>query len=155
MFSQPASHLRSGLGPIAPRVTSRSPRLGQQDTAAGDSGAAASDVPENFAGELLEQERLQKSDIETLFDMLPKEHPPRQEEGQAGGTSFSTGCYSKGGITGLRHNTTAYPKSTRVLVRFASQTFPSLRFTTLSLFDGVKTPMHRDSRNGPRMGYAL
>ena len=106
-------------------------------------------MPEDFAGELLEQERLQRSDIQTLFDMLPKEHPPRQEEGQTGGTSFTTGCYSKGGITGLRHNTTAYPKSTRVLVRFARQTFPSLRFTTLALFDGVKTPMHRDSRNGP------
>ena len=103
-----------------------------------------SDLPEVLAKELLEQPSCQKAEVERLFDMLPKEVPPRRE-GEAEGSSFSTGCYSKGGITGLRHNTTAHPMTTKL----ACQTFPSIRFTTLSLCDGVKTPMRRDSRSGP------
>ena len=143
----PASHPRSGLGPIAPRVRTECAQHGQQDTATGEAGVTASGLPESFAEQLLELPSCRRADIEKLFDMLPKELPPRQEEGQPGGTSFSTGCYSKGGITGLRHNTSAYPLSTKLLARFAAQTFPSISFTTL--FDGVRTPMHRDSRNGP------
>ena len=134
VFNQPAHHPRSGLGPTAPRVTTERAQPGQQDTTTGESGAASPHAPETFAEEILKRPECQRSEVERLFDMLPKELPPRQEEGQAEGTSFSTGCYSKGGITGLRHNTMAYPKSTRLLVRFARQVFPSLSFSTLSLF---------------------
>ena len=149
MFSQPASHPSSGLGPNAPRVNSeRPPRAGQGPTT-GEAGAQVSDAPEVLAEELLKNPSCARAEVERLFDMLPKEVRSRREEGEAEGSSFSTGCYSKGGITGLRHNTTAYPMATKLLVRFACQTFQSMRFTTLSLFDGVKTPMHRDSRNGP------
>ena len=149
VFRQPASHPSSGLGPDAHRVDLEHVSQTGQDTTTGEAGAHSSDAPEVLAEEILKRPSCTRAEVERLFDMLPKEVPPRREEGEAEGSSFSTGCYSKGGITGLRHNTTAFPLSTKLLVRFACQVFPSMHFTTLSLFDGVKTPMHRDSRNGP------
>ena len=50
---------------------------------------------------------------------------------------------------GLRSNTKDRPRSTEVMTRFAKQTRPGFVFTTLSVFQGVKTPMHKDSRNAP------
>ena len=149
VFSQPASHPSSGLGPNALRVSSERPSRAHQGTTTGEAHAQVSDAPEVLAEELLKRPICTRAEVERLFDMLPKEVPPRREEGEAEGSSFSTGCYSKGGITGLRHNTTAFPMATKLLARFACHIFQSTHFTTLSLFDGVKTPMHRDSRNGP------
>ena len=50
---------------------------------------------------------------------------------------------------GLRSNTKDRPRSTEVMTRFTKQTRPGFVFTTLSVFQGVKTPMHKDSRNAP------
>ena len=77
-----------------------------------------------------------------LFKLLPKERPPRGEE-------RGTGSYCKGVLVGLRSNTKDRPRSTEIMTRFAKQTRPGFIFTTLSVFQGVKTPMHKDSRNAP------
>ena len=84
-----------------------------------------------------------------LFKLLPKEKPPRGEERDDGSSSFSTGSYCKGVLVGLRSNTKDRPRSTEIMTRFAKQTRPGFIFTTLSVFQGVKTPMHKDSRNAP------
>ena len=88
-------------------------------------------------------------EIVELFKLLPKEKPPRGEEQDDGSSSFSTGSYCKGGLVGLRTNTRDRPLATEAMARFARQTQPGFVFTTLSVFQGVKTPMHKDSRNAP------
>ena len=124
VFSQPASHPSSGLGPNAPKVSSERPSRAHQGTTAGEAHAQVSDAPEVLAEELLKRPSCTRAEVERLFDMLPQEVPPRREEGEAEGSSFSTGCYSKGGITGLRHNTTAFPMATKLLARFARSSSP-------------------------------
>ena len=95
MFSQPASHPSSGLGSDAHRVDLEHTSQTGQDTTAGEAGAHSSDAPEVLAEEILKRPSCTRAEVERLSDMLPKEVPSKKEEGEAEGSSFSTGCWPK------------------------------------------------------------
>ena len=96
-----------------------------------------------------------RDEVVALFRLLPKEDPPRGSHDDDGATSFSTGAYCKGGLVGLRANYRRNPVASEVLASFVRQSHPTCAFSTLSLFQGVKTPMHKDSRNAPYANLVL
>ena len=111
-----------------------------------DTGAEVD--PEALAEELLASEGLlDKMQILRLFEALPREHPPRATTGDVQGSAFTTGAYCKGPLVGLRHNTTACPKSTQVLTKYLDQIAPAFQASAISIFENVRTVAHRDSRN--------
>ena len=104
--------------------------------------------PEDYARSILQGElEVTASHIMHLFSLLPREKPPRASEPSVG-SSFTVGCYMQGGVGGLRHHTMQYPATARLLCTFVQKQAPEHYFTTISLFENVKTPMHRDGRNG-------
>ncbi|CAE7249029.1 unnamed protein product [Symbiodinium sp. CCMP2592] len=62
-------------------------------------------------------------------------------------SSFSTGAYNKGGLTGLRKACHDFPLATKCLVRFVRSVRPFHPFSTISIYDNVCTALHKDSRN--------
>ncbi|CAE7528686.1 IPI1 [Symbiodinium sp. CCMP2592] len=86
---------------------------------------------------------IEQSDVLKLFDCLPKAAPQR---GSGGGISFTTGAFAKVKV-GLRSNVAVFPKSTQVLAAFVRQSAPAHKFTTVVIFDGVRTSPHRDQQN--------
>ncbi|CAE7332120.1 unnamed protein product, partial [Symbiodinium microadriaticum] len=121
-----------------------------------DVGAGCPDSPEahlhaaeKFASELLAGgSTLQAKDLERVYDLLPKETSPRDPDGRTP-SSFSSGAYNKGGVTGLRKAIQDFPKATRCLTHFVRTVRPQHVFSTVSLYDNVCTSLHRDSRNSP------
>ncbi|CAE7611856.1 unnamed protein product, partial [Symbiodinium sp. KB8] len=114
-----------------------------------DSSEAHLHAAEKFACELLTGgSTLQAKDLERLYDLLPKETSPRDPDGRTP-SSFSSGAYNKGGITGLRKAIQDFPKATRCITHFVRSVRPQHVFSTVSLYDNVCTSLHRDSRNSP------
>ena len=114
-----------------------------------DSSEAHLHAAEKFACELLAGgSTLQAKDLERLYDLLPKETSPRDPGGRTP-SSFSSGAYNKGGITGLRKAIQDFPKATRCLTHFVRTVRPQHVFSTVSLYDNVCTSLHRDGRNSP------
>ena len=128
-----------------PPARAAGPRL---DSTSGSRDAGAEVDPEALAEELLASEGpLDKRQILKLFEALPREHPPRATTGDVQGSAFTTGAYCKGPLVGLRHNTTACPKSTEVLTKYLDQIAPAFQASAISVFENVRTVAHRDSRN--------
>lgn len=113
-------------------------------------------VAEIFACECLSKgKKLQRSDVEHLYGLLPIENSsPREDLGDCG-SSFITGAFSKGGIVGLRFNTRAYPASTALLFQYLRQELPDFACSTIALFQNTLTAVHKDSRNGRHPNAAL
>ena len=92
-------------------------------------------------------------DIKRLFNLVDKAPSPRPCIGDRRNeeelSSFSTGCFRRGGVIGLRKNTTRFPLTTKVLVQFAKAKLPNQVFTTLTLFSNTSTQPHRDFCNAP------
>ena len=95
--------------------------------------------PEAAAEKLLAlQGPLETHHIRHLFSFMLREAPPRDSASSEPGSSFTTGAYCKGGLVGLRHYTSALPKTTRVLTTFLQQVEPGaseprqLRSSTMS-----------------------
>ncbi|CAE7351551.1 unnamed protein product [Symbiodinium sp. CCMP2592] len=85
-------------------------------------------------------------DIIRLYEALPKEVSARDPEGRIP-SSFSTGAYNKGGLTGLRKACHDFPLATKCLVRFVRSMRPFHPFSTISIYDNVCTALHKDGRN--------
>ncbi|CAE7263715.1 unnamed protein product [Symbiodinium sp. CCMP2592] len=104
--------------------------------------------PESAASKLLATPGLlERRRVLELFDMLPREEPPRESTSATPGSSFATGAYCKGGLVGLRHHSTVLPKSTQVLTRYLQQVAPGFQASAIAIFDDVRTGVHRDARN--------
>lgn len=102
---------------------------------------------EIFAGQVLRLSRSPiRSEIQHLFDLLPKERPPR---GDASGRAFACGMYCQGPLQGLRANSRRHPLSSKLLASFVRSLEPSFNFSSLHLFLNVKTSPHIDSNNAP------
>eukprot|EP00439_Symbiodinium_sp_Y106_P001837 s7163_g1.t1 len=102
---------------------------------------------EVFAGQVLRLNRPPiRSEIQHLFDLLPKERPPR---GDASGRAFACGMYCQGPLQGLRANSRRHPLSSKLLASFVRSLEPSFNFSSLHLFLNVKTSPHIDSNNAP------
>ena len=102
---------------------------------------------EIFAGQVLRLSRPPiRSEIQHLFDLLPKERPPR---GDASGRAFACGMYCQGPLQGLRANSRRHPLSSKLLASFVRSLEPSFNFSSLHLFLNVKTSPHIDSNNAP------
>ena len=92
-------------------------------------------------------------DVKRLFNLVDKSPSPRpcvddrRDEEEL--SSFSTGCFRRGGVIGLRKNTTRFPLTTNVLVQFAKAKLPNQVFTTLTLFSNTSNQPHRDFHNAP------
>ena len=102
---------------------------------------------EVFAGQVLRLNRPPiRSEIQHLFDLLPKERPPR---GDASGRAFACGMYCQGPLQGLRANSRRHPLSSKLLASFVRSLEPSFHFSSLHLFLNVRTSTHIDSNNAP------
>ena len=104
---------------------------------------------EAFATRLARKEEgLHRSELEALQGLLPLEAAPR-DEGEGRASSFVVGAYCKGGLVGLRKNTASFPMVCTVLTSYVEQVKKGFTCSAIALFQGVKTPMHKDSRNAP------
>ncbi|CAE7290582.1 unnamed protein product [Symbiodinium sp. CCMP2592] len=131
----------SGLGPQADRG------VGPQVGAGPDSSEAHAHNAEALACEILSKDEAPRAeDMIRLYEALPKEVSARDPEGRIP-SSFSTGAYNKGGLTGLRKACHDFPLATKCLVRFVRSMRPFHPFSTISIYDNVCTPLHKDSRN--------
>ena len=101
-----------------------------------------SDNPEAFASQLLEKPWLEASDVLQLFEMLPMAVPQRGTEGKA----FATGAFARVKV-GLRTNVAVFPQASRVFASFVRQSAPGHKFTSVVVFEGVRTKPHRDQQN--------
>ncbi|CAE7837757.1 unnamed protein product [Symbiodinium sp. CCMP2592] len=120
----------SGLGP-------------QADSGVGPQAGAGPDSSEAHA-----------HNAEALACEIPsKDEAPRAEEVSARDpegripSSFSTGAYNNGGLTGLKKACHHFPLATKCLVRFVRSLRPFHPFSTISMYDNVCTALHKDSRN--------
>ena len=112
-----------------------------------DSSEAHSHEAETLAARLLAKgTAVCAGDLVGLYDKLPKEVSPRDPDGRIP-SSFSTGAYNKGGLTGLRKAVPDFPTVTRCLVKFVEKAWPQHVYSTLGIYDNVCTSLHRDSRN--------
>ena len=137
----PAISGSSSRDPPFPSNTAISGSSSHDPHTRGDPEAAAE-------GLLALQGPLETHHIRHLFSFMPREAPPRDTAATPEpGSSFTTGAYCKGGLVGLRHHTSALPKTTRVLTTFLQQVEPGFRATAIAIFDNVRTVVHRDSRN--------
>ena len=75
---------------------------------------------EQFAESRLGSPIILEDDSIHLITLLPSEQCPRSGENPSA-FSFSTGLYAHGGIVGLRRHARQFPRASRVLARFASQ----------------------------------
>ena len=138
--------------PVPPKGLGFSPEpLGLQSQK--DAPATLAPFPgeeaEAFAARLLKKgEELRRSELEALQGLLPLEAAPREEEGGRA-SSFVVGAYCKGGLVGLRKHTASFPTVCKVLTSYLEQIKPGFTFSAVALFQGVKTPVHKDSRNAP------
>ena len=124
------------------------------------SGRATDDVghpAEQFATCLLEQSdsrKLGKHDGEALARLLEYEapHPAAVADAapeQSGGKAFFGGAYTKGGVTGLRRSCRLFPQSLKCLTLLLRDAFPNKPFSSLVVFNNVKSTMHKDVHNAP------
>ena len=88
-----------------------------------------------------------EADLLRVHALLPREAPSRGGDLGNPGFSFSCGCYGKGGLAGLHRNTLVYPLVTKLLTSHVLKRFPGKCFSAVSIFENVRTPVHKDSRN--------
>ncbi|CAE7353254.1 unnamed protein product, partial [Symbiodinium sp. CCMP2456] len=122
--------------------------LGQSNNNDGPQPEPGTQSPESFAKSLLDGgSPLTREQILRLFERLPREEPPRKPDDDRQCSSFTTGAYCKGSLVGLRHNTVALPFATTVLTKYLQQLAPGFLASAISIFENVRTPVHRDARN--------
>ena len=130
--------------------SSPTPLAGQVSMSSGTITPLPSEDAEAFAARFLAKEGLMtKDELRALHQLLPKERPVRVGEEVESASSFTVGAYCKGGLVGLRHCTEGMPCTSQVLTRYVCQISPKFSFSAVSLFHGIRTTMHRDSRNAP------
>ena len=102
---------------------------------------------ERFALQL--PQRITKQDLVQLLSYLPRGNADRASD-KVGAHAFTVGAFSRGiSIAGVRTFTHQFPTVCKVLCRYIRSLSPSHTFTTITLSQGVRAPMHRDSWNRP------
>ena len=104
---------------------------------------------EEYARVLLEEEFLEKDQVEVLAGLLPmKTDAPKRfgETGEDGGW-WSSGTFVHGGVVGVRSSSSAFPCTTRVLTKYLKQLQPDASFSAVALFINVQTKAHKDVHN--------
>ena len=102
---------------------------------------------ERFA--LTLHQRVTKQDLVQLLSYLPHGHADRASD-KVSAHAFTVGAYSRGiRIAGVRTYTHQFPTVCKVLCRYIRSLSPQHTFTTITLSQGVRAPMHRDSWNRP------
>ncbi|CAE7207099.1 RE1 [Symbiodinium natans] len=104
---------------------------------------------EEYARVLLEEEFLEKDQVEVLAGLLPmKTDAPKRfgETGEDGGW-WSSGTFVHGGVAGVRSSSSAFPCTTRVLTKYLKQLQPDASFSAVALFINTQTKAHKDVHN--------
>ena len=131
--SEGASSGKSGVSGEAPR--SRSPRV------------RVKDAKVQIGSDQLELERM-ASEVLKIFDELPSDILRRgQNTAGPAAKSYATGAYVLGGNVGLKANASARPEVLRTLARFIRRCAPEFRFTSINVFEEVRTERHKDQWN--------
>ena len=131
--SEGASLGKSGVSADAPR--SRSPRV------------RAKDAKVQFGPDQLEVEEM-ASEVLRIFDELPSDILRRgQNKASPEAKSYATGAYVLGGNVGLKANASARPEVLRTLARFIRRCAPEFQFTSINVFEEVRTERHKDQWN--------
>ena len=106
----------------------------------------ALDPAERFACQCLKESNFSRAAVAHLFSILDKDPPPAKFEAPDA-QSFSASCYAKGGIVGLRSACRKYPVTCAFLNQFVKSIRPDFHYSSISLFQDLRTGIHRDSKN--------
>ena len=88
------------------------------------------------------------SEVLKIFDALPSDILRRgQNTAGPAAKSYATGAYVLGGNVGLKANASARPEVLRTLARFIRRCAPEFRFTSINVFEEVRTERHKDQWN--------
>ncbi|CAE6921679.1 RE1 [Symbiodinium sp. CCMP2592] len=102
---------------------------------------------ERFALQL--PQRVSKQDLVQLLSYLPYGNADRADD-KSRAHAFTVGAFSRGTrLAGVRSFTRQFPHTCRALCRYICSISPCHTFTTVTLSQGVRAPMHRDSWNRP------
>ena len=104
------------------------------------------DPAESYACQCLKESNFTRAAVAHLFSILDKDPPPAKFEAP-NAQSFSAGCYSKGGLVGLRSACRKYPVTCAFLNQFVRSIRPDFQYSSLSLFQDLRTGVHKDSKN--------
>ena len=104
------------------------------------------DPAERFACQCLKESNFSRAAVAHLFSILDKDQPPAKFEAPDA-QSFSVGCYAKGGIVGLRSACRKYPVTCAFLNQFVKRVRPDFHYSSISLFQDLRTGIHKDSKN--------
>ncbi|CAE7510495.1 unnamed protein product [Symbiodinium necroappetens] len=98
---------------------------------------------------LLRKGFVTKCELADLLDALPSDQKFASKRGQCIETTktWTTGVYLFSEKPGLRRNTHAYPRTTRLLASLVSAVFPGCAFSSVGMFKNLKTSPHRDVNN--------
>ena len=106
--------------------------------------------PEDFAERISATRVPTRGELCALFGLLPHETPPRAPEaGNRVASSFTTGMYHQGRLTGLRANFRRFPMSTQAITSYVRAKMPNHMFNAVSIYCNTGTDPHKDNRNAP------
>ncbi|CAE7679056.1 RE2 [Symbiodinium sp. CCMP2592] len=88
------------------------------------------------------------ADVLRVFDGLPSDALKRGADAPLPTSkSYATGAYVLGGNVGLKANASANPEALKVFARFVRQRAPGFKFSSINIFEDVRTERHRDQWN--------
>ncbi|CAE7351316.1 unnamed protein product [Symbiodinium sp. CCMP2592] len=122
---------------VVEAARSRSPK--PRDGAESQSGTASSSLDEGHVS---------AADVLRVFDGLPSDALKRGADAPLPTSkSYATGAYVLGGNVGLKANASANPEALKVFARFVRQRAPGFKFSSINIFEDVRTERHRDQWN--------
>ena len=86
-------------------------------------------------------------DFPQLISLLVSDPAPRGAHVLPGSFAWSSGGFVHGGVAGVRTHVRVYPVVTRFLTKLARAVLPNFRFSTVTLFRDLMTPVHIDAHN--------
>ena len=105
-------------------------------------------MAEHLAASLSESAPSRSQALE-LVRLLPSERACRGGEA-VDSRSFASGAWAKDGAVGLRHNSSLFPESTKILTALIREASPSATFCSVAVFSDLKAEPHIDSNNDER-----
>ncbi|CAE7505752.1 unnamed protein product [Symbiodinium sp. CCMP2592] len=122
---------------VVEAARSRSPK--HRDGAGPQSGKASSSLDEGHVS---------AADVLRVFDGLPSDDLKRGATAPLPTSkSYATGAYVLGGNVGLKANASTSPEALDVFARFVRQSVPGFKFSSINIFEEVRTERHRDQWN--------
>ena len=86
-------------------------------------------------------------DFPQLISLLVSDPAPRGAHILPDSFAWSSGGFIHGGVAGVRTNARMYPSVSRYLTKLVHAVLPEFRFSTVTLFRDLMTPVHIDARN--------